>query len=176
MQVFDNLDRARGWSAEERLVLDQFRRVAETVIKPNAARLDRDGAFPADNIAALRALGANAMFIPEAYGGAPVSYRLYLEVVKILAEACAATAIVWSTTFNGLKSLIDLGTDEQQRRLLPRIAAGGLGALGITEPNAGSDATGMRTRFRPDGDYDRRRRRQDLHHQRRRRRPHPPVR
>jgi acyl-CoA dehydrogenase len=153
MQVFDNLDRARNWSADERLVLDQFRRVAETVIKPNAARHDREGTFPADNIAALRALGANALFIPEAFGGAPVSYRLYLEVVKILAEACAATAIVWSTTFNGLKSLIDLGTDAQRRRLLPRIAAGGLGALGITEPNAGSDATGMRTRFRPDGDH-----------------------
>jgi len=153
MQVFDNLDRARGWSADERLVLDQFRRVAETVIKPNAARLDREGAFPVDNIAALRALGANALFIPEAFGGAPVSYRLYLDVVKIVAEACAATAIVWSTTFNGLKSLIDLGTDAQRRRLLPRIAAGGLGALGITEPNAGSDATGMRTRFRPEGDF-----------------------
>jgi alkylation response protein AidB-like acyl-CoA dehydrogenase len=152
MQVFENLERARDWSADDRLILDQFRRVADTVIAPNAARYDRSGEFPAENMRALEALHANTLFIPEAYGGAPVSYRLYLEVVKILAEACAATCIVWSTTFNGLKSLIDLGTDEQRRRLLPRIAAGGLGALGITEPNAGSDATGMRTRFRPDGD------------------------
>jgi acyl-CoA dehydrogenase len=151
MRVFENLERARKWPEDERLVLDQFRRVAETVIAPNAARCDQAGQVPEENLRALKELGANALFIPEAYGGAPVSYRLYLEVVKIIAEACASTCIVWSTTFNGLKSLIDLGTDEQRRRLLPRIAAGGLGALGITEPNAGSDATGMKTRFRPDG-------------------------
>ena len=153
MTVFDNLQRTRGWSEDERLVLDQFRRLVDTQIAPNATRYDRDAEFPWDNVRALTGLGANLLFIPEAYGGAPVSYRRYLEVVKTLAEACASTAIIWSTTFNGLKSLIDLGTDEQRRRLLPRIAAGGLGALGITEPNAGSDATGMKTRFRPDGDH-----------------------
>ena len=152
MNVFENLERHRKWSDEERLILDQFQRVADTVIAPNAAHYDRTHEFPADNMKALNEIGANMIFIPEAYGGALVSYRLYLQVVKILAEACAATAIVWSTTFNGLKSLIDQGTDEQRKRLLPRIAAGGLGALGITEPNAGSDATGMKTQFRPDGD------------------------
>ena len=152
MNVFENLERHRKWSHEERLILDQFQRVADTVIAPNAAHYDRNHEFPADNMRALNEIGANMIFIPEAYGGALVSYRLYLQVVKILAEACAATAIVWSTTFNGLKSLIDQGTDEQRKRMLPRIAAGGLGALGITEPNAGSDATGMKTQFRPDGD------------------------
>ena len=152
MNVFENLERHRKWSDEERLILDQFQRVADTVIAPNAAHYDRNHEFPADNMRALNEIGANMIFIPEAYGGALVSYRLYLQVVKILAEACAATAIVWSTTFNGLKSLIDQGTDEQRKRMLSRIAAGGLGALGITEPNAGSDATGMKTQFRPDGD------------------------
>jgi alkylation response protein AidB-like acyl-CoA dehydrogenase len=51
-----------------------------------------------------------------------------------------------------MKPLIDFGTEEQKRRLLPRIAEGGLASLCITEPHAGSDATGMRTRFTPDGD------------------------
>jgi alkylation response protein AidB-like acyl-CoA dehydrogenase len=153
MQIFENLERARKWSEDEKLILDQFRRVADTVIAPNAARADASGELPPENLQALTALGANMLFIPEAYGGAPVRYRVYLEVVKILAEACASTAIVWSTTFNGLKSLIDQGTDAQRKRLLPRIAQGGLGALGITEPNAGSDATGMKTTFRPEGDH-----------------------
>src|SRR5918997_725863 len=153
MTVFDNLERVRAWSEDERLVLDQFRRLADTQIAPNAARYDREAEFPWDNVRALNELGANMLFVPEAYGGTPVSYRPYLEGMKTLAGACASTAIIWSTTFNGLKSLIDLGTDEQRRRLLPRIAAGGLGALGITEPTAGSDATGMKTRFRPDGDH-----------------------
>ena len=51
-----------------------------------------------------------------------------------------------------MKPLIDLGTEEQKTRLLPRISGGGLGSLAITEPSAGSDATGMKTRFTPDGD------------------------
>src|SRR5690606_13936230 len=97
-------------------------------------------------------LGLNGLFVPEAYGGAPMSYRLYLAVVKILAEACASTGIIYATNFHGMKPLIVLGTAEQKARLLPRIASGGLGALAITEPNAGSDAAGMQTRFTPNGD------------------------
>jgi alkylation response protein AidB-like acyl-CoA dehydrogenase len=97
-------------------------------------------------------MGMNAIFVPEAYGGAPMSYRLYLECVAILSEACASTGIIYATTFHGMKPLIDFGTDAQKARLLPRIVQGGLGALAITEESAGSDATGMKTRFRPDGD------------------------
>ena len=152
MNVFDTLERQRHWSEDERLVLDQVRRVADDVIAAKAAEIDRTGEFPWDNVRALNAIGANAIFVPAAYGGLGMSYRLYLAVVKIIAEACASTGIIYSTTFNGLKSLIDIGSAEQKQRLLPRIAAGGLGALAITEPTAGSDATGMKTRFTPDGD------------------------
>ena len=74
------------------------------------------------------------------------------KVVKIIAGACASTGIIYATNFHGMKPLIDAGSEEQKRRLLPRIAKGGLASLAITEPEAGSDATGMRTRFRPDGD------------------------
>jgi acyl-CoA dehydrogenase len=79
-------------------------------------------------------------------------FRLYLACVKRIAEACASTGIIFATTFHGMKPLIDSGTEEQKARLLPRIAAGGLGAIAITEPHSGSDATEMRTRFRADGD------------------------
>jgi alkylation response protein AidB-like acyl-CoA dehydrogenase len=151
--VFETLERARSWSDEERIVLDQVRRLAADVIAPNAAHFDRSGEFPRRSIDALNALGLNQIFVPEAYGGAPLSYRLYLAVVQAIAEACASTGIIYATTFHGMKPLIDLGSEEQKRRLLPRIAAGGLGALAITEPGAGSDATGMKTRFRPDGDH-----------------------
>src|SRR6266566_4066128 len=152
MKVFETLERQRNWSEDERLVLDQVRRVADGVIAAKAAEIDRTGEFPWDNVRALNAIGANAIFVPAAYGGLGMSYRLYLAVVKIIAEACASTGIIYSTTFNGLKSLIDIGSPEQKQRFLPRIAAGGLGALAITEPAAGSDATGMKTRFTPDGD------------------------
>ncbi len=150
--VLARLERRRGWSEEERLVLDQVRRLARETIAPRAAALDRSGAFPWDNIRAINELGLNALFVPEAYGGAPMRYRLYLAVVQAIAAACASTGIVYATTFHGMKPLIDFGSEAQKRRLLPRIAQGGLGSLAITEPEAGSDATGMRTRFTPDGE------------------------
>src|SRR5690606_27129984 len=91
-------------------------------------------------------------FVPEDFGGMPMSFALYLEIVSIIAEACASTGIIYATNYHGMKPLIDFGNDEQRARLLPRIAEGGLGALAITEPTAGSDATGMKTTFTPDGD------------------------
>ncbi len=152
MQIFDRLEKNRDWSEEECLVLDQVRRVADDVITPNAALADESGEFPWKSVEAINALGLNAIFVPEAFGGAPMRLTLYLEIVKILSEACASTGIIYATSYHGMKPLIDYGTDEQRARLLPKIAEGGLGALAITEPTAGSDATGMKTRFTPDGD------------------------
>jgi alkylation response protein AidB-like acyl-CoA dehydrogenase len=152
MRVFERLARRRRFTEDEQLVLDQVRRLCAEQIAPRAAELDASGAFPWANIHAINALGLNGLFVPEAFGGAPMSYRLYLQVVQEISAACASTGIVYATTFHGMKPLIDLGTPEQKARLLPRIAEGGLGALAITEPSAGSDATGMKTRFAPDGD------------------------
>ncbi len=133
-------------------MLDQVDRVVAEVIAPNADAVDKTAEFPWKNISAINAIGLNAIFVPEACGGAPMSYRLYLAVVQRISEACAATGIIFATTFHGMKPLIDFGSDEQKQRLLPRIAEGGLASLAITEPNAGSDATQMKTSFRPDGD------------------------
>jgi len=152
MTLFDRLARNRDWSEDERMVLDQLQRVADEVLAPNAQGYDESGEFPWKNVEALNALGLNAIFIPEAHGGAPMRLSVYLEAVKIIAEACASTGIIYATTYHGMKPLIDVGTEEQKARLLPAIAEGGLGSLAITEATAGSDATGMKTRFTPDGD------------------------
>lgn len=152
MKIFDQMARMRDWSEDERIILDQVRRVADEVIAPKAAEYDRTGEFPWDSVNAVNELGLNALFVPEEYGGAPSRYALYIECVKIISEACASTGIIYATNFHGMKPLIDFGTEEQKQRLLPIIAGGGLGALAITEPSAGSDATGMKTRFTPDGE------------------------
>jgi acyl-CoA dehydrogenase len=91
------------------------------------------------------------MFVPEAYGGAGLGYAAYLACVREISKACASTGIIWATNFHATKPLIDFGTDEQKQRLLPRVAEGAIGALAITEPDAGSDATHMTTRFTPEG-------------------------
>lgn len=152
MKIFEQLERQRHWNEDERMLLDQVQRLADQVIAPAAEHYDRTGEFPQKNVDAINALGLNALFVPEAYGGAPMSIRLYLRVVQIISEACAATGIIYATNYHGMKPLIDVGTEEQKQRLLPLIAEGGLGALAITEPEAGSDATGMKTSFTPDGD------------------------
>lgn len=152
MQIFERLNRSSDFTEDERLVLDQVQRVADEVVAPNAKHHDASGEFPWKSVEALNDLGLNTIFVPEAYGGTQMRVRLYLEVVKIVSEACASTGIIYATSYHGMKPLIDFGTEEQKARLLPRIAEGGLGALAITEPNAGSDATGMKTRFMPDGD------------------------
>jgi alkylation response protein AidB-like acyl-CoA dehydrogenase len=152
MNALQRLDATIALNTEERMLLDSVRALAAEQIAPRAAEYDRTAQFPWDNVKAITALGLNAMFVPEAYGGAPVSYTALLACVRELSKACASTCIVWATTFHALSALIEFGTEEQKRRLLPRIAQGGFGALCITEASAGSDATGMKTLLRPDGD------------------------
>lgn len=152
MKMYDRVSRSRDWNDDERAILDQVQRMTDEVIAPSAEHTDATGEFPWKNVEAINALGLNAVFVPEAFGGMPMSYRLYLEIVSIISEACASTGIIYATNYHGMKPLIDFGTDEQRARLLPCIAEGGLGALAITEPTAGSDATGMKTAFTPEGD------------------------
>lgn len=152
MNIFDRLSYGADWNEEERLLLEQVQKVADEVIAPHAEQADATGEFPWVSVNALNELGLNMLFIPEEYGGAPMRVRLYLEVVKIISEACASTGIIYATNYHGMKPLIDYGNDEQRARLLPAIAEGGLGSLAITEQAAGSDATGMKTRFTPDGE------------------------
>src|SRR6267378_5091730 len=150
--LFSRLDSLPALSQEERQLLDSVKALARDEIMPRAAEYDRTAEFPWDNIRAINGLGLNAMFVPETYGGAGLSYAAYLACVREISKACAATGSIWATNFHALKPLIDFGTDEQKQRLLPRVAEGAIGALCITEPEAGSDATGMTTRFTPEGD------------------------
>ena len=152
MIVFDRLDNTPAFSMEERALLDSVRALARDEIAPRAQAYDRSAEFPWHNVKAINALGLNAMFVPEAYGGAPVSFAAYLACVLEISKACAATGIIWATNFHATKPLVDFGNKEQKHRLLPTIANGGLASLAITEPSAGSDATAMKTKFTPSGD------------------------
>jgi acyl-CoA dehydrogenase len=152
MKLFSHLDDSVRLSDDEQILLDAVRALSRDKIAPRAAEYDRSGEFPWDNIADINALGLNAMFIPEAYGGADMSYAAYLACVREISSACASTGIAWATNYHAMKPVNDFGTEEQKKRFLPKVADGALASLCITEPNAGSDATGMVTKFTPDGD------------------------
>ncbi len=152
MNVFDRLDRLPALNSEELALLENVRSLSREKIAARAEYYDRSAEFPWDNVNAINALGLNAMFVPEAYGGSTLSYAAYLACVREISQACASTGIIWATNFHAIKPLIDFGAEEQKRRLLPIIANGGLASLAISEPSAGSDATGMKTKFTPQGD------------------------
>ncbi|MCZ6557227.1 MAG: acyl-CoA dehydrogenase family protein [SAR324 cluster bacterium] len=150
--LFDRIDNLPPITEEEKLLVESVQALATDKLAPRAAHYDATGEFPWDNVADINALGLNAMFVPAAYGGAELSYACYLRCVREISKACASTGVIWATNFHATKPLIDFGGEEQKTRLLPVMLEGGLGALVITEPTAGSDATGMTTRFTPDGD------------------------
>jgi acyl-CoA dehydrogenase len=152
LNVFERLDASVSLPPEEAMVFDSVRALARDQIGPRAEHYDRSGEFPWDNVKAINALGLNGMFVPEAYGGAGLSYTAYLACVREISKACASTGVIWATNFHAMGPLIAFGNEEQKRRLLPKVADGALGSLVITEPGAGSDATGMTTRFEPHGD------------------------
>jgi acyl-CoA dehydrogenase len=152
MNVLERLDATLAFPEHERLLIDSVRKLAAERIAPRAAAYDESAEFPWDNVRDINALGLNSMFVPEAYGGTGLSYSAYLACCREISKACAATGIVWATNFHGTGPIVDFASHEQKQRWLPRIADGALVALALTESGAGSDATGMKTSFRPDGD------------------------
>ena len=97
MKVFERLDAALALVPEEAALFESVARLAREKIAPRAQALDQSGDFPQENVAAINALGLSAMFVPEAYGGAPMSYTAYLACVREISKACASTGIVWAT-------------------------------------------------------------------------------
>ena len=152
MKIFEHLDDSIDMPEDEAMVFDSVRALARDKITPRAAAYDQSGDFPWDNVSDINSLGLNAMFVPEAYDGAALSYTVYLRCVREISKACAATGVIWATNFHAMKPVIDFGDEAQKQRILPKVAAGALASLCITEPDAGSDATAMRTSFTPDRD------------------------
>lgn len=151
MLVFDRLKSQLNLPEEEVLIVDSVRQMCRDRIAPRAEEIDQSAEFPWDNVKDINALGLNAMFVPEEFGGAQTSFACYLECVKEITAACASTGIIWATNYHAMKPVIDFADDAQKKRWLPAVAEGALASLCITEPSAGSDATGMRTKFTPVG-------------------------
>lgn len=150
--LLERLDDAFALSTEEQDLLAVVRRLAAERICPRAESHDLEASFPWDNLEDLNALGLNQMFVPVRFGGAPVSYRCYLQVVRAISKCCAATGVTWATTFHAIAPVIEFGDEDLKARVLPQIAGGGLGALAITEASGGSDVALMSTQLAPEAD------------------------
>lgn len=152
MNVLERLDNTLKLGEDEAMLLEAVRKLSRQRIAPRAAAYDKSGEFPWDNIRDINALGLNSMFVPVEYGGTGLSYSAYLACAREISMADASTGIAWATNFHATSPLVDFANDEQKKRWLPGISEGDIVALALTEPSAGSDATGMKTRFRVEGD------------------------
>ena len=139
-------------SPEQEQIRALARDFCDREVAPNATALDRAEAFPDDLLPELFSVGFLAAPIPEQYGGMGLDYLSYGLIVEELGRTDASIRSLVSVN-TGLVSLSILkwGTDEQRMQWLPRLAAEGLGAFGLTEPDAGSDPSSLRTTARRDG-------------------------
>ena len=141
---------------EQRLIRDTARSYAREHIAPHAAQWDREATFPAEALAGLAELGFYGMLVPEQHGGCDIGYvaaALVLEEIGVADAACST--IVSVTNSVGCMPLLQYGTAQQQRDFLSPLARGEkLAAFCLTEPQAGSDASGLKTRAeRQDDSY-----------------------
>jgi len=130
------------------------RELAQGVVQPLAAEVDRDHRFPREAIDAAAQSGLLGVLIPRRYGGAGLDALAFAICVEELAQACASTAVIVDVhTSVGTEPILLFGDDEQKSRWLPRLATGELlGAFALTEPASGSDAASLTTTARHNGD------------------------
>lgn len=129
------------------------RKFAVEKIKPVRAELDRTGEFPHELMREMGELGLMGIYIPEEYGGLGGGILEMCLVVEELSRIDGAVALCYAACGLGAFPIILAGTEEQKRKYLPRLAAGELAAFAITEAQAGSDASNVKTRARREGDY-----------------------
>lgn len=138
----------------QELFLQMIREFAAKEVKPLAAEIDEQERFPAETVAKMAPLGIFGIPVPKKYGGAGGDNLTYSIAVEELSRCCATTGVVVSAhTSLCVAPILKFGTEEQKMKYLPKLASGEwIGAFGLTEPNAGTDAAGQQTTAVAEGD------------------------
>ena len=120
---------------------------AENEVKPLAQEVDELERFPVETVEKMAKLGLMGIIIPKQYGGAGGDYPMYISAVEELSKHCGTTGVILSAhTSLCAAPILEYGTEEQRQKYLPDLASGKkIGAFGLTEPNAGTDASNQQT-------------------------------
>ncbi|WP_062551591.1 acyl-CoA dehydrogenase [Peptoniphilus phoceensis] len=140
---------------KEHLLLQQmYRAFAENEVEPVAADVDATEEVPMENVKKMAKYGFFGIPFPKEYGGQGADYLAYAMAVEELSKKCATTGVIVSAhTSLCCAPIYENGTEEQKKKYLPDLLAGKkFGAFGLTEPGAGTDASGQRTTAVLDGD------------------------
>ncbi|MDO4833997.1 MAG: acyl-CoA dehydrogenase [Bacillota bacterium] len=140
---------------EQEFVRKMVRDFAETEVEPLAADIDAEHRFPEETVEKMAQYGLLGVPFPTQYGGAGGDHISYAITVEELSKKCASTGVICSAhTSLCCWPIFNWGTEEQRKKYLPDLLSGKkLGAFGLTEPNAGTDASGQQTRAEDCGDY-----------------------
>jgi len=141
-------------SDQQCMIRDLARRVSQDVLAPTAAERDRSSLWPTDELRALAAQGFMGMTVPEEHGGSDTGFLAYcLAIEEISAADAGVSTIVHVHSLGATHIIAKHGSTEQKQRLLPAMATGEkIGAFLMSEPQAGSDTSALRTTARRDGD------------------------
>lgn len=132
---------------EDQAMMQQLaRELAEKEFKPLAAEIDEEERFPSENIATLAEAGILGCWLPEEYGGAGTDFFSFILANEEVARVCGSTSSIISTHCVSMTCVNQFGTQAQKEKYLPLMAQGHLMGFALTEPNAGSDASGMTTK------------------------------
>ncbi|RXQ95014.1 acyl-CoA dehydrogenase [Ancylomarina salipaludis] len=139
---------------EQELFQQMIRDFAENEVKPLAAEIDEQERFPIETVEKMAKIGIMGIPIPKQYGGAGGNNLMYSMAVEELSAVCGTTGVIVSAhTSLCAAPILENGTEEQKQKYLPKLASGEwIGAFGLTEPNAGTDAAGQQTTAVEDGD------------------------
>lgn len=131
-----------------------FREFAEKEVKPLAQEIDENEQFPSDTVKKMGVCGFMGIPVPKEYGGQGCDILTYAMCVEELAKVCGTTAVIVSAhTSLCIDPIMTYGTPDQKQKYLPPLARGDkLGAFGLTEPGAGTDAQGQQTKAVLDGE------------------------
>lgn len=142
-------------SKEQELVRQMVREFAIDKVKPIAAEIDRTEEFPMENVKLMAKYGMMGIPFAKEYGGAGGDTLAYILAVEELSKVCGTTGVILSAHVSLCASLINqFGTEEQKQKYLPKLASGEMiGAFGLTEPGAGTDAAGQQTIAVLEGDH-----------------------
>ena len=133
---------------------DLFRDFAQNEVKPLAQEIDEEERFPSETFEKLAKNGFMGITVPKEYGGQGCDELTYVLCLEAIAKVCGTTAVALSAhTSLCIDPIMTFGTEEQKKKYIPKLASGEwLGAFGLTEPGAGTDAQGQQTKAVLDGD------------------------
>lgn len=140
---------------EQQQIADAVRAFAQDRLKPFAEQWDKEHRFPREAIAEMAELGLFGMLVPEQWGGSDTGYVAYAMALEEIAAGDGACSTIMSVHNSvGCVPILRFGNEQQKAQFLTPLASGQmLGAFALTEPQAGSDASSLKTRARRDGDH-----------------------